>query len=125
YREPLSARARRWMRTHPGTVAGLAATVLVGLVGLTAGLFFVNAEKDRTEQARRDEAGARAAAETARDQARRRFQLALDAFEQMVFAIQDKVEHRPGMLELRLALLGDARAGLHKLLQEAEEQSIP
>jgi serine/threonine protein kinase/tetratricopeptide (TPR) repeat protein len=51
--ETWSVRARRWTRKHPRTVAGLAAAVLVGIVGLAASLFFVNAEKNRTELARR------------------------------------------------------------------------
>lgn len=33
YVEPLPARVRRWMRKHPGPVAGLSATVLLGLLG--------------------------------------------------------------------------------------------
>jgi serine/threonine-protein kinase len=34
--EPAVARARRWARNHPGPVAGIAAAVLVGVVGLIA-----------------------------------------------------------------------------------------
>ena len=56
HREPWSARAKRWARKHPKTVTGLAAALLVGIVGLSTGLYFVNAEKNRTEQARSDTA---------------------------------------------------------------------
>jgi hypothetical protein len=37
YAEPLSVRTRRWARKHPGPVSAVAATVLVGVVGLTIG----------------------------------------------------------------------------------------
>ena len=52
FREPLSFRARRWLRKHPGITTGVAATVLVGILGLAGGLYFVSVEKNRTEQAR-------------------------------------------------------------------------
>jgi tetratricopeptide (TPR) repeat protein len=51
--------------------------------------------------------------------------LALDAFNQMVFGIQYKLESRPGTQELRKDLLTNARTGLRKLLQEAERQGSP
>ena len=54
YREPLNVRLSRWRRRHPALVAGAAALLLTATAGLAVGLFFVNAEKNRTELARRD-----------------------------------------------------------------------
>jgi serine/threonine protein kinase/tetratricopeptide (TPR) repeat protein len=54
YREPPVTRVRRWGRKHPGVVAALASTVFVGVAGLGAGLYFVNAEKNLKEMARRE-----------------------------------------------------------------------
>ncbi len=53
--EPISLRTKRWMRKHPGPVAGLAASLLAGIAGLATGLLLVNAERARTEMARQGE----------------------------------------------------------------------
>lgn len=65
FQERATDRARRTIRKHPGPVMGLAATILVGLIGAGTGLYFVNAERNQTE--------------TARDQARARNRLLLNA----------------------------------------------
>jgi len=52
FAEPLIARLKRWVRNHPGPMTGLAAALIVGVAGLASGLYFVNAEKARTESAR-------------------------------------------------------------------------
>ena len=72
-----------------------------------------------------DRAQQRKAAETARDRARERYLLALDAFNQMVFAIQNKLQAQPGTLSLRKELLDNARVGLRKLLADAERHGTP
>jgi serine/threonine protein kinase len=41
WREPWTVRSRRWLRRHRVLVTGLAAALLVGLVGLAGGLVFV------------------------------------------------------------------------------------
>jgi tetratricopeptide (TPR) repeat protein/tRNA A-37 threonylcarbamoyl transferase component Bud32 len=51
-KEPLPARMRRWARKHPGAVAGMSATLFVGIVGLAFGLYFVDAERVRTKTQR-------------------------------------------------------------------------
>jgi tetratricopeptide (TPR) repeat protein/tRNA A-37 threonylcarbamoyl transferase component Bud32 len=85
-REPLTARARRWARKHPGPVAGVAAAVLVGLMGLgisAAALGRKNyelelarkAEADRAEgeaEAKRAALASAAAEKRAHEQAQRR-----------------------------------------------------
>lgn len=54
--EPVTARresawtlTRRWMRKHPGTVTGLAATILVGLIGVGANLRIVAGKNELLE----------------------------------------------------------------------------
>lgn len=66
--EPITVRTKRWMRKHPGTVAALAASLIVGILGLGGGLFFVNAERARTELARQDEEKQRIEATRQRDE---------------------------------------------------------
>jgi WD40 repeat protein/serine/threonine protein kinase len=51
FAEPMVARVQRVARKNPGPVSALAATVLVGIIGLTAGLYFVNSEKNQTASA--------------------------------------------------------------------------
>ena len=54
-----------------------------------------------------------------------RTKLALDAFNQMVFGIQNKLKNRPGTQDLRKELLEQARIGLAKILDEARKQGTP
>lgn len=63
--------------------------------------------------------------EAARDQARNRYQIAMNAFNDMIFAIQTKLEAHAGTLELRKELLTGARGGLKKLLQDSELHNEP
>src|SRR5262249_53353418 len=55
YREPLLVRGGRWARMHKASVATAAAVLLTATLGLALGLFFVNAERNRTELARQGE----------------------------------------------------------------------
>jgi tetratricopeptide (TPR) repeat protein len=71
-REPLAVRARRWARKHPGPVAGLAAAVLVGLLGLAISAVILGKKNHELGLARQAEAD-RAEAETrANEQAQKR-----------------------------------------------------
>src|SRR5262249_3823816 len=69
YREAFSVRVARWVRRHRATAAGALMVLLTATIGLGAGLYFVNAEKDRTEAARQGEAGQRQLAEQERNRA--------------------------------------------------------
>jgi tetratricopeptide (TPR) repeat protein len=106
---------RRLMMVASGMVI---AVLLAGVVGTMMGL--LGADRARREEARQKEQ-----AEEARDLARQRYQLALDTFNQMVFAIQKKLETRSGTQDLRKDLLENARRGLRTLLREAERQGNP
>jgi serine/threonine protein kinase len=52
YREPWSVRATRWARRHRNLVFGSAAVLLTALVAITIGFFQVDAERNRTAQAK-------------------------------------------------------------------------
>jgi serine/threonine protein kinase len=52
YAEPLSVRAGRWARKHKPVVVTAGAVLLTATLGLAVGLYFVNAERNRTELAR-------------------------------------------------------------------------
>jgi tetratricopeptide (TPR) repeat protein len=54
--EPITTRARRWGRKHPGPVAGLAAAVLVGLLGLGISAVFLGQKNRELQRARQAEA---------------------------------------------------------------------
>jgi tetratricopeptide (TPR) repeat protein len=109
---------------------GVVSTVLLGgVVGTTLGLLGADRarreearQKEQAERAQREEARQKEQAEEARDLARQRYQLALETFHQMVFAIQNRLETRPGTQELRKELLENARTGLRRLVREAERQ---
>ena len=77
YREPFAARAKRWARKHPGTVAGLAAALIVGTIGLGTGLYFVNEEKNEKELARKNEVERAEGERTAKRDANEKAELAL------------------------------------------------
>ena len=49
YKEPIVQMAQRAARKWPALVSSTVAAILVGMVGLSAGLYFVNEEKNRTE----------------------------------------------------------------------------
>jgi hypothetical protein len=56
YGEPWPVRAARWGRKHKAVTATAAAVLLTATIGLAAGLYFVNAERERTDQAWKAEA---------------------------------------------------------------------
>jgi tetratricopeptide (TPR) repeat protein len=70
YREGLSARVARWSRRHRPLVATAVAILATATAGLAAGLFAVNAEKNRTELARLGESHQRTRAEAREKEAR-------------------------------------------------------
>jgi Flp pilus assembly protein TadD len=51
YREPLTARVRRWSRRHRATVSGLVALLVTVTAALAVGLAIVNAEEAKTRTA--------------------------------------------------------------------------
>ena len=51
WREPITVRARRWTRKHPASVAGVAAAVLVAVVGLSIGAIVLGQKNDQLSAA--------------------------------------------------------------------------
>ncbi|MFO0881702.1 MAG: tetratricopeptide repeat protein [Gemmataceae bacterium] len=90
-------RKRRRLLLVAGGLIG--AVLLVGMVGTTIGLVRTRA---------------------ARDQARARYEIAREAFDQMIFTVQDELQALPGNQRVRRHLLESARAGLRQLVGEAE-----
>jgi serine/threonine protein kinase/tetratricopeptide (TPR) repeat protein len=70
YAEPLLVRGGRWARKHKPVVSTAAAAFFTATVGLAVGLYFVNAEKNRTELARQGEEDQRIAAQKSEEKAR-------------------------------------------------------
>lgn len=106
--------------------AGIIVTVLSAgiIVSLTQRNRALTAESGMAEQLEKTKA-AMVQTEAARDQARNRYQVAMAAFNDMIFAIQTKLEAHAGTLELRKELLTGARGGLQKLLRDSEQQNEP
>jgi tetratricopeptide (TPR) repeat protein len=105
-------------------LAGLGASLWQMYRAIDAeGLAKTNAETaDRNaNESKQHAAEAQKNAETANA----RTKLALDAYGDFVFGIQDQLSKQPGTQELRLALLQNARTGLKKILDDARKQGTP
>jgi tRNA A-37 threonylcarbamoyl transferase component Bud32 len=72
YREPLAARAGRWLRQHRALAAGLAAAVAVALVSLTLVLIVVAGKNGELRLANQREAARAEAERLAKDEAEKR-----------------------------------------------------
>jgi serine/threonine-protein kinase len=121
YREPLAARAGRWVKRHRVLVTGAAAALLVALVGLAA-VLAVQARSNR------ELAAANRQLEEANERERQRFDLALEAIKTFHTGVSDDVLLKQDQFrELRDKLLGWAAAFYGKLEQllvgQADERS--
>jgi serine/threonine protein kinase/tetratricopeptide (TPR) repeat protein len=109
YRDPWSVRAGRWARKHKPLVSGVAAALLVALIGLSAGTFWYQEEKNR-EALRRAEAGV--AVRHALDQA----EAAVEELHEIlkkpggVFELLNRPENWHDRIKLAEATLDHARA---------------
>ncbi|QEL20746.1 serine/threonine-protein kinase [Limnoglobus roseus] len=122
------ARRRWWVR-------GAAAVLLVLAAGTAAALWqtgrATTAEAATREQLTKTvaaEAQARAKGEEAEAALRvagARTDLALGAFRELVFGVQERLEERPGTQDLRKALLGVARDGLEKIVGDPLARGRP
>ena len=112
WREPLAARARRWARRHPKSLAAVTATLLVGSAAAGATAYVVsgkNAELARSlgreQRAREAESEARTLAETNEEEARSQAALARETLLAIVFDLQAGLENLPGGADVRRRLL--------------------
>jgi hypothetical protein len=110
YREPAPARARRWGRKHPGTVAALMAAALVGLIGAGAGAAALGRKNRQLEEAARSEHEAKERAEARLGQAEKANEILGSIFEDLDPRAEEK-EGKP-LREILGARLGRATAAL-------------
>jgi serine/threonine-protein kinase len=113
-REPWGARACRWIRKHPGPVAGLTAAVLVSVIGLIGGLLLSAAHNRALETANRGEAEARAQADARFRQAR----AAVDEFLTDISESKELLKQQPGTQALRRRLLDKAQRYYEDFLRQ-------
>jgi serine/threonine protein kinase len=138
--EPVMARIQRVARKNPGPVAALAATILVGIVGLGSGLYFVNAEKNQKvlaleakttalsqlEVALGQKQEALDDAETQRSKAVESSKLAARRFDEKRFALDemlqtfsdDKLKEEPGSQPIRKLFLKKGIAQYQAMLAD-------
>jgi serine/threonine-protein kinase len=128
YREPLAARLSRWARQHRVLVTGTAAATAVAVLSLGVGLAVVAGKNQALDAANAElktaytqEEAARADTESRRGQAAERLTLALGAFKELVFDVQEQLAKRSGTQDLRKALLHTAVEGLTRLAKYAEK----
>ncbi len=119
YREPIFVRASRWVRKHKPVVATAAAVLVTATVGLAVGLFFVNAEKNRTELARQGEETQRIAADRARDQERHRFEQLRQLSKVFIFDFHDLIQDLQGATPARQLIVESALTYLDGIAQDS------
>jgi tetratricopeptide (TPR) repeat protein/tRNA A-37 threonylcarbamoyl transferase component Bud32 len=107
YGDPVLVRAARWARKHKPVVATAAAVLLTATVGLAAGMFYVKAEKDRTELARQGEQRQRTVAEANAERAEAAFAKAKEAVDKYLKEVAEdrQLKDTPGLHDLRKRLL--------------------
>jgi serine/threonine protein kinase len=125
YAEPWSLQVKRWISRHPSVVSSMAVTLILGIFGATLVAYRegaynsqLTAKNATIEQQKRD-------VENTLSVVSQRTAFALEAYEQMVFDIQEKLERRSNTEEIRRQLLEKARAGLIRILSDARKQGAP
>jgi len=119
WREPWSARARRWVSRHRTLVTGTAAAALVALVSLGAATLLLTAANDRERAARQHAEHQEEVARQQRDKAELNFTLARDAVDNLHTKVsENQLLNQPGLQPLRKELLEAARKFYDKFVQE-------
>jgi serine/threonine-protein kinase len=122
WREPLAARAGRWVRRHRTGVVGAAVASLVAVVGLTASVLLLTAAHERERQARRAADAQKAEAQGQRDRAERNFRLAREAVDRYLTRVSEDDRLKVQALEpLRRDLLETARGFYDRFLEQARD----
>ena len=125
-RDSFVVRMQRLARKNPGAASALAATVLVGVLGLTSGLYFVNAEKNLTSIALRDRESALRETETQRVEAIKSSALAAKrlnekrtALDAMLTSFSDEqLKSQPGSQPVRKRFLEEGIAQYQRLMAD-------
>jgi serine/threonine-protein kinase len=122
YREPWTARARRWMSRHHALVTASAAAVLVATLSLTAATVLLADANHRTREALLLAEQREQEAAEQRDQAQANFQLARDAVDEYCTKVSDDPRLKGKDLEeLRRQLLQTAAKFHEKFVQRRGE----
>jgi serine/threonine protein kinase len=123
FREPITARARRWVRKRPGLTGSFLAAVAVGLVGLAAGIVIVSAKNHELSIANKNEKQARRAESQAKVTAQTNEQLAK---EQKVEADRQRTsaEKRLAQVEKGVDILGSIFTDLDPNAPEKEGRPL-
>jgi serine/threonine-protein kinase len=112
YREPLPARAARWMRRHKPLVSGAAALLVAGVAALAIGTVLIGEQKARAVDNFHK-------AEAERIRADGNFRLAHDAADRYFVQVSEsKLLGVPGMQPLRKELLTLARDYYQKFVEQ-------
>jgi serine/threonine-protein kinase len=112
FREPLAARAARWMRRHKPAVSGAAALLLTAVAALAVGNVLIGQQKARAENNFQK-------AETERRRAEENFRLAHDAVDRYFVQVSEsKLLGVPGMQPLRKELLARARDYFQQFVEQ-------
>lgn len=102
---------------------GLAATLLLAMLGLVVGLVYVLGLNRRLETALANESAARTLAEERKKEAQESFKEALDAVKAQVFDIDNELRNRSGTRDLREKLQKSATDRLKKLVERASQRA--
>ncbi|HEX3151299.1 MAG TPA: protein kinase [Gemmataceae bacterium] len=119
--EPLSVRARRWVKRHRTLVTSTTAVMFVALILLAVTGYRLDRKNGELSAANERETGLRLAAEQQKQLADERFALALDSTTHLVTDVQTKLIQSPATRAVRESILKDAIARLSKLVISAGE----
>ncbi len=111
YREPLAARLGRWSRRHRLAVTSLAVLLVCAVLGLTVSTILVNAERQRTEEARL--------------RAEQNYATARAAVKQFFVQVsEERLLNEPGLQPLRQELLRTANNFFAKLAAAEDDPGL-
>jgi eukaryotic-like serine/threonine-protein kinase len=111
--------AWKWAKRKPSTAVGLLSFLWTVLLMLFGALYYSSLLRSAVRTAQAAEKAADRSAQTALDQRN----LALKAFNQLVFEVQDKIGETPATRSLRRSLLDTAISGLDEIAQSTEKSA--
>ncbi len=122
YREPLPAKAWRWIRNHRTWVLSSAAALTVAVTALTIGVVLLSAANVRERNERERAEANFAEATQQRELAERNFALARSAVHDYYITVsEDTLLQQPGMQGLREDLLRQALVYYQRFLDERQD----
>ncbi|MBC7820525.1 MAG: serine/threonine protein kinase, partial [Planctomycetaceae bacterium] len=122
--EPLTIRARRWVKRHQTLVGSTAAAVLVATVTLSVLVVLVTGKNQQLVNAKSAVETKRAEAEASAEVAREQSQLALSTLNTVIFDVQRSLKNVPGGATIRNRLLASVLPQLDKVSTQFAAQSV-